>query len=91
MTREDKLKLIADDSIREIVLTKGPDTMEVTVTEDGRYRADVRGSVSSVNHGNADSFLGEIARVLGGVLKIQKHAHGAHAHTHTHGGSTHSH
>jgi hypothetical protein len=91
MTRADKLRLIADDSVRKFTLSKGPDTMEVSITEDGRYRADVRGSISSVNHGNADTFLREIASVLGGVLQILKHGHGAHSHTHTHGGTTHSH
>jgi hypothetical protein len=91
MTRADKLALIADDSIRKFTLSKGSDVMEVSVTEDGRYRADVRGSISSVNHGNADQFLREIASFLGGVLKILKHGHGAHAHTYTHGGTTHSH
>lgn len=90
MTRADKLKIIADESIREIVLTKGADTMEVSVTEDGRYRADVRGSISSVNHGNADSFLKDISRTLGGILKVLKHGHGAHTHTHK-DGTTHTH
>ncbi len=89
MTRADKLALIADETIREFTLTKGGDRIEVTITEDGRYRADVQGSISSVNHGNADSFLSEIARVLGGVLKVRKHAH-AHAHQHG-GGHFHSH
>ncbi len=89
MTRADKLAIIADDSIRELLLVKGSDAIEVTVTEDGRYRADVQGSISSVNHGNADSFLSEIARVLGGVLKIQKHGH-AHQHQHA-GGHFHTH
>jgi hypothetical protein len=83
VTREDKLRILADDSIRDLVLTKGNDRIEVKVTEDGRYRADVAGSISSVNHGNADSFLKDIARCLGGLLKITSHGH-AHAHTHDH-------
>jgi hypothetical protein len=89
VTREDKLHIIADDSIRELTLTKGRDTMTVKVTEDGRYRADVQGSISSVNHGNASDFLKDIARCLGGVLKITRQGH-AHTHTHT-GGHTHTH
>jgi hypothetical protein len=83
VTREDKLRIIGDDSLREFTLSKGSDQITVKVTEDGRYRADITGSVSAVNHGNADSFLKDIARVLGGVLKITRQGH-AHGHTHTH-------
>lgn len=83
--RAERLKLIADDSVRELELTKGDDRIEVKVTDDGRYRADVQGSISSVNHGSADKFLTDIARCLGGLLKITKHGHGQHTHTHTTG------
>lgn len=91
LDKAERLRIIADDSVREVELRKGDDVMEVSVTEDGRYRADVRGSISSINHGNADSFLSEIARVLGGVLKVTKHSHGAHAHHHHHHGHEHKH
>lgn len=94
MDRADKLKLIGDDSVRKLDLTKGEDTMTVSVTEDARYRADIVGSVSSANHGNADSFLKEIARFLGGVLNISRQGHSHHhqGHGHSHGhGHTHSH
>ena len=90
MDRQAKLDLIKDDSIRELTLSKGGDSMSVKLTADGRYRADIVGSVSSTNHGNADSFLKEIARCLGGVLKITRQGH-AHGHVHSHAGHTHSH
>jgi hypothetical protein len=90
MDRDAKLRIIRDDSIRALDLVKGGDKMAVKVTEDGRYRADITGSISSVNHGSADSFLKDIARTLGGLLKITRQGK-AHAHTHTHDGHTHTH
>jgi hypothetical protein len=90
MTREQRLKIIGDDTIRKVELKKGDDVMTVSVLDNGRYRADVVGSISSVNHGSADSALKDIARFLGGKLSIMKNAHGhhhhaaGHAHEHSH-------
>lgn len=91
MLKADKLRIIGDDAVREIDLGKGPDSMKVTILDNGAFRCEVKGSISSVNHGNADTFLGNISRALGGVVKILKNGHGHHGHTHTHGGTTHSH
>jgi hypothetical protein len=89
MTRAEKLAIIRDDSIRKLDVTKGGDRIEVTILDDGRFRSDVTGSVSSVNHGNAESFLGTVASLLGGLVKVTRRGHG---HTHTHqGGHTHTH
>ena len=90
MDRAAKLALIANDSIRALDLVKGGDRMAVKVTDDGRYRADVTGSISSVNHGSADNFLKDIARTLGGFLKITRQGK-AHSHAHVHDGHTHTH
>lgn len=84
MTRADRLKIIGTDQIRRIELRKGDDLMTVSVTEDGRYRADIEGSVSAANHGNADGLLVEIGRFLGGKLTILKNAHGSHHIDHSH-------
>lgn len=88
--RAERLRLIGDDTIREFEAVKDEDRIEVKVTEDGRYRAEVHGSVSGVNHGSAADFLKDIARCLGGALSILKHGHSHHEHKHTHG-HTHSH
>lgn len=90
MTKADKLRIIGDDTIREFDLSKGSDTMKVAVLDNGAFRCEVKGSISSVNHGNADSFLGQIARALGGVLNVKKNGHATHTHTHA-GGHTHTH
>ena len=88
MTREEALRLVGDDSVREFRLTKGDDVMLCKVLDDGTWRIDVQGAISAVNHGNAAQFLTEAARPLGGETKItQGHGHvheDAHAHEHHH-------
>ncbi len=89
MTREQMIDLIRDGG-DEFELRKGGDRMTARVLEGGRFRVDVEGSVSMANHGNADQFVGEAARFVGGSTDIRKkgHAHGREGHTHTH---THQH
>jgi len=85
MTKAEKLALIADDSARTFTLTKGGDSMEVQILDNGMFRCEVKGAVSSVNHGSADSLLTNIQRALGGIVKTIKSGHAHHHHTHTHG------
>jgi len=85
MTKAEKLAIIADDKARTLTLTKGSDTMEVSILDNGMMRCEVKGAISSVNHGNADSFLVQIQRALGGIVKIAKSGHAHHHHAHTHG------
>lgn len=86
MDREERLRLVGDDSVRTLRLKKGADEMLTTVLEDGSWRNDVQGAVSSVNHGSADKFLAEAQRDLGGTTTIEKghgHVHeDAHEHVH---------
>lgn len=90
MTKAEKLRIIGDDSARTFTLSKGSDQMEVEVLDNGTFRCEVKGAISSVNHGNADTFLKEVQRFLGGVANVLKsgkahhHHHHAHEHGHTH-------
>jgi len=84
MTKAEKLALIADDASRTFTLTKGSDVMEVSVLENGMFRAEVKGAVSSLNHGSADSLLTNIQRALGGIVRTIKSGHAHHHHTHDH-------
>lgn len=87
MTKAEKLRIIGDDAAREFTLTKGGDTMAVKILDNGAFRCEVKGAISSVNHGNADTFLKEVQRFMGGLVKIVRggdHHHHTHAHGHTH-------
>jgi len=84
MTKADKLALIADDKARTLTLTKGDDTMEVSILDNGVFRCEVKGAISSVNHGVADSFLKEVQRALGGIVKIARSGLARHHHHHDH-------
>lgn len=91
MQREEALKLVADDTVREFKLTKDGDTMTTKILDDGSWRCDVEGSISAVNHGNADQFLAEAQRLVGGATEIEKHHGHAHAHAHEHAHAGHRH
>lgn len=65
------------------------DKMKITIMEDGTIKTDTD-KVSLPNHSNAESFLRNIARLAGGVMRRVLKP-GARAHTHSHGGVTHTH
>ena len=90
MTKADKLRIIGDDAIKEFELNRGADSMKVSVLDNGAFRCEVKGVISSVNHGLADTFLANISRVLGGIIDVRKNGVTAHTHTHA-GGHTHTH
>ena len=58
------------------------DSFEVEILADGTLKL-ATGQVSPQNHLNAENFLAEVAKELGGKVTI-KHKHGKAMHTHTH-------
>lgn len=68
----------------------GKDSIEYEILEDGTIKW-TTGQVSAANHSNADRFLAEVGRLMGGETQIERrqdvtagrHTHG-HGHTHTH-------
>jgi hypothetical protein len=69
------------------------DTITVEILEDGTLKTSTD-VVSAANHGNAEKFLLDLGRGMGGnVKRIRKghtHTH-SHAHSHAHGSHTHTH
>lgn len=62
------------------------DEMVIEVLRDGSIKT-TTGPVSPANHSNAEGFLREMARTLGGeTTREARHGHGALEHEHEHEG-----
>lgn len=64
----------------------GKGEMDIRILEDGTVRAET-GDMGGVTHQQADNFLKELARLMGGDVDVGKvkqgHVH-VHEHEHTH-------
>lgn len=71
-------------------LTKGPDTINITILEDGTIKTETD-KISAPNHSSAEGFLAWVAKMAGGTTqRVGRGAAAAHTHTHQHG-ETHQH
>lgn len=66
------------------------DTIKITILDDGALKMETD-SVSAPNHGNAEIFLKEIARLAGGTSEVKRKGKHSHTHTHQHGEADHTH
>jgi len=65
------------------------DTLEVEILADGSLKI-LTDKISMPNHANAEAFLLDLARGMGGDTTRTKRKH-THTHTHTHGKEVHRH
>lgn len=67
------------------------DKLTVVILPDGRIRMEAD-KISQANHGSAESFVRDVARLAGGqTSRKSKHKHGRTSHTHSHGEDEHEH
>jgi hypothetical protein len=70
-------------------LTKGSDTINVIILDDGTIKTETD-KISAPNHSSAEAFLAWVSKMTGGVTKRVGRGKSSQTHTHQHG-ETHSH